>query len=503
MSRSVSPSPQPATLGLLLRHRALHLTLVTPAERLAGDALDRTLRGVHSSDLADPTPFLTDGVALLTTGAQFVRRGPAHQSAYVRRLSEGGVAGLGFGREVTFPEIPEPLQVACAEAGLPLFEVPYRTPFIAVTQAHADASAAHAFSRRTWALETQRALALAALRPQGLDAMLAELARRLDAWVGMIDATGHLVSSHPHDAVTSDAAAALTARAADIITRGQQAGQSLAVDGQSFTLFSLGRDRNLRGVIAIGAGTLDPESRAVVTSVIATAGLALDQGEELRRQRRRLRAQVLASLRTDDPDLARRVLGSVPPAPFLIAVADFAAPIEALAHWWERAAEPHDVFAAESDAGWTVCLTAGRADLIDAAAARFGIRFGVSSPARYDAFSRAHAEAQAALRRGTAPVTRFADTEGASLLTALATEEARLAAAARLEPLRANGDDLERCLRVWLGHDTKLEAAASELGIHRHTLRTRIAQASRLLGTDLSTFPARAELWAALHATSP
>ncbi|WP_396654429.1 helix-turn-helix domain-containing protein [Microbacterium sp.] len=36
--------------------------------------------------------------------------------------------------------------------------------------------------------------------------------------------------------------------------------------------------------------------------------------------------------------------------------------------------------------------------------------------------------------------------------------------------------------------------------MHRHTLRSRIAQAAALLGTDLASFPARAELWATLRA---
>ncbi|WP_143187213.1 helix-turn-helix domain-containing protein, partial [Microbacterium sp. AR7-10] len=46
----------------------------------------------------------------------------------------------------------------------------------------------------------------------------------------------------------------------------------------------------------------------------------------------------------------------------------------------------------------------------------------------------------------------------------------------------------------------RAEQTAASLGIHRHTLRSRIAQAAVLLGTDLTSFPARAELWATLRA---
>jgi purine catabolism regulator len=58
-------------------------------------------------------------------------------------------------------------------------------------------------------------------------------------------------------------------------------------------------------------------------------------------------------------------------------------------------------------------------------------------------------------------------------------------------------------VRAWLENDARIDAAASALGVHRHTVRTRIALAERVLGTDLSAFPARAELWAALQVARP
>ena len=134
----------------------------------------------------------------------------------------------------------------------------------------------------------------------------------------------------------------------------------------------------------------------------------------------------------------------------------------------------------------------------------FGIRIGVSAPETYDAFSRAHAQALAALRpHGGTGATRFTDAVGSSILSALATDEARLVAESRLAPLRthdaAGGADLEGALRAWLEHDARIEPAAAALGVHRHTLRARIAQAGSLLGLDLTGFPARAELWTLLQ----
>src|SRR5882724_8508243 len=74
-------------------------------ELLAGDeAADTPVRWVHISELADPTPWLSGGELLLTTGmglgdAPSVR-------AYVERLADHGLAGLGFGLGFGHDEVP-------------------------------------------------------------------------------------------------------------------------------------------------------------------------------------------------------------------------------------------------------------------------------------------------------------------------------------------------------------------------------------------------------------
>lgn len=491
------------TLRALLRRRDLGLALISHEGDLPGGSLDRALRWVHSSDLADPTPFLSEDLALLTTGKQFDDAVDIH--SYVGRLADRGVLGLGFGTEVHRAGIPEELVDACVAHEMPLFEVPYRTPFIAVARAHAEAIAAQAYARRSWALDTQRALALAALRPHGLDATISELGRRLDVWAGMFDAAGALLISHPRDAVEPRVLDDLSGRVIEILTRGLEAGQSLSIDDHTFMLFTVGRGGHLRGVIALAVDVLDPEARSVVTSVIAMAGLALEQSEQLARSRRRLHAQLLGSLLADDPGLARRVLGSLPPAPVIVAVAADA-PAGPLSDWWERQRSDRGTpfFLAESEDGVTLCLSASDEQLLDEVALRFGIRIGVSDPDGYESFSRSHAQALTALRQhGDSGAVRYADTVGSSILSALATDEARLVAESRLAPLREHdaqtGSELERSLRTWLEHDARAEPAAAALGVHRHTLRSRIAQAGALLGGDLSSFPARAELWTLLQ----
>lgn len=491
-----TPAP---TLRLLLDHAELRLSLVTPEPAMAPDALDREVQWVHNSDLVDPTPFLSDGLLLLTTGAQLDEHDEKAAADYVARLVRRGVLALGFGSGVHRQGVPDELIAACTDIGLALFEVPYDIPFLAIARVHAGAIAAHAYARRTWALEAHRALAVAALRPRGLESALSELSQRLGCWVGLFDASGALAHQHPpSEPGQTDAVAG---EVAGLMARGGSASRTIEDGSETFTIFTLGRTGRLRGALAIAAAALDPEARAVVSSVIAMAGLALEQNEQLARARRRLRTQVLATLLTDDPAPARRVLGSLPPAPVVVAVAETDRS-GAVIDWWDRA--EGGAFVAESPDGLVMCIGVDQAGMLDQLAGRFALRAGVSDAVDYTAFSRAHAQALTALQRGGAGVKRYADAIPGGVLGALSTEEVRLLARSRLAPLHAHesadGADLERTLRVWLEHDAHSERTAAALGIHRHTLRTRIARASTLLGTDLSSFPARAELWAALHA---
>lgn len=499
--------PLNPTLRTLLARRELRLSLVSDEVALPDGALEQPVRWVHSSDLRDPTPFLADDLMLLTTGTQFAAGDADGVREYVARLTARGVNGLGFGSGVHSQGIPPELVEACATHGLALFDVPYDVPFIAIARGHAESIAAQTYARRTWALDAQRALAIAALRPRGLESALTELAKRLGCWVGFFDASGALAHEHPRGIGSSTAVATAAEK---LLQRGSAASRTVTDSERTHTLFTLGRTGHLRGVIAIAASAQDAETRAVVTSVIAMAGLSLEQNASLARGRRRLRAQVLESLLLDDPTLARRVLGSMPAGPIVVAVTRAGAAADALLEWWERlhAERGAATFASSSEAAVTLCMPAADHALLDKAAARFSIRLGVSAPQEYNTFSRAHAQAMTALRYvGPAAdgggAVRYADTVASSMLSAVTTDDARLVAASRLAPLRAHDRradaELENSLRVWLEHDARFEPAAAALGIHRHTLRSRVAQSAALLGQDLASFPARAELWAALR----
>ncbi|MET0781707.1 MAG: PucR family transcriptional regulator [Microbacterium sp.] len=506
--------PDAPTLRALLARRDLHLRLDGDADELGEGALDRPIRWVHSSDLADPTPFLSEGLALLTTGTQFqdAADDPAQYRDYVRRLSARGVVGLGFGTEVVRDGIPPGLAEACRAERMPLFEVPYRTPFIAVARAGAEAIAAQSYARRSWALAAQRAISLAALRPDGLGATLAELARQLDAWVGLYDTAGTLTREHP-SSLEPAVADELRAEVGAVLRRGARAGSSLRIGGVPFSLQTLGRGGHLRGVIAMSAGELDQEGRGVVTAVVAMAGLALEQQQGLDRARTLLRAGLVHSLLGNDPVLARRVArdlwGGLPSAPFVVAMTDTGTVRrDAVREWLELRADERrgGLFFGRGDEGLVLVVAASEAGLLDEFAERFEEHLGVSDPHGYDTFSTATDQARLARDRGPMRVSHFADVARTGVLSVAPSAEARLIAEAALDPLvlhdREHGTALLETVRAWLENDCSHEASARALGVHRHTVRARIASAERVLAVDLGSFAARAEIWAALRLTS-
>ena len=96
------------------------------------DSAQTHVRWVHSTELADPTPWLKGGELLLTTGMQLDR--PKVQRELVERLADHRIAGLGFGTGFAHRRVPTALVTAARKRDFPLFEVPYELPFIAITE---------------------------------------------------------------------------------------------------------------------------------------------------------------------------------------------------------------------------------------------------------------------------------------------------------------------------------------------------------------------------------
>ena len=114
------------TVADILGLDELKLTLVAGAERVSAP-----VRWVHSSELADPTPWLRGSELLLTTGRPLMD----DPQRFVELLAQSGLAGLGLGLGFGFDACPAEARTAADRLGFPVFTIPYEIPFIAITEA--------------------------------------------------------------------------------------------------------------------------------------------------------------------------------------------------------------------------------------------------------------------------------------------------------------------------------------------------------------------------------
>ncbi|WP_406179264.1 PucR family transcriptional regulator [Streptomyces canus] len=549
----------PPTLASLVHHSALKLTV-----RAGEDRLDVPVRWAHVSELADPVPYMEGGELLLITALQLDAEDPEAMRRYVKRLAGAGVVGLGFAVGVNYDEIPGALVEAARDEELPLLEVPRRTPFLAISKAVSAEIAADQYRSVTAGFAAQRELTKQALTggPEGL---LAALASQVDGWAALYDASGAVVATAPEWAgrraarLTADVERLRErpAPASSVV-----GGSGTSDNDDRVELHSLGTGRRPRSALAVGtAAALGTAERYAVHSAIALLTLTTERSRSLQAAEQRIGAAVLRMLLAGEPEHARTVAGDlygglldapfrlivaetvavssvriaadaptrVPSAAALAAAADIDGdPLEALTEVVESAAARSGeavlvvperkrlvVLAADGGAAVTACgeyavaLEAARTHDQAGAGDEDELVVGVSAPVGPIAVAAAYKQAEQALsvarRRGRMYVEHEQLASG-SVLPLLADDAVRAFADGLLRPLYehdATGrGDLVASLRAWLSRHGQWDAAAADLGVHRHTLRYRMRRVEEILGRSLDDPDVRMELWLALKATA-
>ncbi|RAG80449.1 PucR family transcriptional regulator [Streptacidiphilus pinicola] len=486
--------------------------------RAGETALERPVRWVHTSELDDPVPYLEGGELLLTTG---LKLGKAKEKLrqYVHRLADAGVAGLGIGVGLTYDEVPPALVDAAAERALPLLEVPQPTPFIAISKAVTAALAAEQYKAVTTSFEAQEELTRAALGKDGTAAVVAKLAARLGGWAALYDATGGVVVAAP------DWAARRAGRLRPEVERlrSQPAPASMALQGDAadtqdyVVLQSLGADRRARGFLAVGTeDRLSSGERYVVNAAVALLTLTLERSRDLRRAEDRMRTALLRLVLAGETVIAKEVagalLGGLPQGPVRVLIAegdDLAELGDRAEQAAARTGEPL-LLAPEGERLVLVAVDGGMVHQVctDLAVDLEAVAIGISAPTTLESAGSAAAEAEralaVALRSGRRSVDH-AEVGAGSLLPLLGEEAVQAFAEGLLRPLREHDrtsrGDLEASLRAWLSRHGQWDAAAADLGVHRHTLRYRMRRVEELLGRTLDDADVRMELWMALRAT--
>ena len=486
---------------------------------LAGESgADAPVRWVHASELEDPTPWLQGGELLLTTGMN-VGATAAAQRGYVRRLAGAGVAGLGFGLGFNHGTTPKALITAAEQEGLPLFEVPYPVPFIAITEAIFTRIRAEQFDTLQRAVDAEHVLTRAVMEGQGVEGIASSLATVTGGWALLLDLHGLPLAS------TSRAATVRAERVWEELAGSRPEGTSFSITlvdrGHHIWVQPVGAQGRVEAFLAVGKpDVLSQLDRIVAGHALSLFAIELAKARAVADAQRRLQGDFLDQLAGGDmsPADARRGLArfGFAAGAQLVAIAIEGGDAEALSHAaTDRLSRAGGGFLISADEGG-ITLLAAREEVpdLEELARELGRkvgaepRVGAGSAVAADAVGRSLREARYALQvcRLEGRISAGFDQLGTyRLLLSMADPDVLAAFAdAILAPLddydRTHNGELAVSLRAFLDHNARWETAAAQLYVHRHTLRYRMRKVEELTGRDLAGSFDRMEFWLALRA---
>lgn len=460
------------TLRALLAHDELGLRPFTDVPT----SNDTAITWGAVTELIDPSEFLTGREIVLTTGVR--QKTQAIQRAFIKVLAENDVVALGFGTGLGHSTVPQAILEAAAEVGLPVFEVPYETPFAAVTRVIAEALNAEHLQRLERLLRSHQRLTRTLLSSD-LESMLDELSRMLNTqvaltlhgecingdydpqrlWHSLPVATGlrdqctlHLAEPYEHDPLVEYAQSLI---GLELANNSRLLSSERHANGQILADLAVGTLTGPDAAVRLGSLGLNPQREHAVILIQAT------------NQPERLHTLPLPA------DLASQVSAIIEDRLAVI-----------VAHNQLQLSIKHlDSYL--TGAGIT-------------AKVGYGGRYLNTTGIRWSYF-----EALEALRHGDRVniPTRLSLT---SLLLAARDVPLQDLAEEALGPLRefdsAHDSFLFETLREYLNKDGSVGAVAESLGLHRNTVRYRIQQIAELSGYDPNVTSDRVQLWIALSA---
>ena len=531
---------------------------------LAGEeGVDLPVRWVHMSELLDPTPWLSGGEILLTTGMQLGSE--ERQREFIERLSSRRLAGLGFGTGFGFDAVPPALIEAAAERDFPLFEVPYELPFIAITEKAFTQLVNEQYAILRRALAAQERLERIVLSERGLQELSGTLATLVGGAVLVFDARGELLVQHAFRRPVEPAV--LATLQAEIRDRAGRRSMHQFMPATEDPSRGLALPVATDGASTGAPGTVPPQAwlvalkdsdplsdfdRLALRHAVTIIALELLRARVAGDTERRLAGDVLSAIVSDElrgGELARRLepfgcsarvaaIVTAHPEPGrgspVVLESALAAALRAEATGALVAstsglacaliagpAQEDELFAlaerlaerVSDELGRPITLGVGRA--VDGGEARRAyhearctleaVALGIGNGAPH--INGNGSTGSAGLRAGTAAarVATYRDLGSFQLLLSLQDDEAlKLFCDSILGPIEASeghyGGELMRSLEAFIEENGQWERAARRLYCHRHTLRYRIRRVEELTGRDLGSARDRIEFWLALRA---
>ncbi|MEU3277600.1 PucR family transcriptional regulator [Streptomyces antibioticus] len=277
-----------------------------------GDELDRSVRGVMTTDLRDPSRYLSGGELVLTGLAW--RRDAADSEPFVRILAQAGVAALAAG-EAELADVPEDLVTACARHRLPLFAVHESVAFATITEHVVRQVSGERAGDLAAVVDRHRRMMTSGPAGGGPDVVLDLLGTDLDLRAWVLSPTGRLIagSKAPGRSGSGELWGRLAAEHLAAVRTGRPGPHRVQVDGTTYSLFPVrgggrapGAARDVREsvlsdwllAVDADAGDWAAERLDLLHGVTQLIAVERDRRDAARTVRRRLAQEVLELVRT-------------------------------------------------------------------------------------------------------------------------------------------------------------------------------------------------------------
>lgn len=172
----------------------------TGARVLHGERqLDRLVRWVHTSELAEVPTLLKGGELLLTGGLGLADQGAAAQAAYVHQLADKRIAALALELGWSFDVVPDAVLRTARERDLPMIALQNIVPFVEITEEIQRRIVDRQARELRAHHDVQAALNAALLRAEGLSGVVSALAHAVGCRVELRATSGRVVATTPMD----------------------------------------------------------------------------------------------------------------------------------------------------------------------------------------------------------------------------------------------------------------------------------------------------------------
>ncbi|WP_315070533.1 PucR family transcriptional regulator ligand-binding domain-containing protein [uncultured Microbacterium sp.] len=471
-------------------------------ELVAGaDGVGRSVLWTHTSELADPGPWLEGGELLIVNGFGIPQE-PAAQVDYIERLAHHRLAGLAV--SVKAPELSASLFEAADRLSFPVLRVPKQVPFIELSYLVANAS------------------------DRSVRGRLARHLRVFDTLRFRSSAEGNVVGFYQQLEEASGYRLALVSPAGTPLLREwtwvPEGLDLTAIDSETGTQIIEGGyvipltvgDRVTAYLIGKEHDAAAPAGLAGLQHVSTLAALdAVDdqrRREMLHRQGSALLTDALDGVDGSGETSARFVTMGLDPAEGLRFVAFGAAGRDEMSEitirdWLADREIPH-LLMLTADSLFAV-LRLPVPEVLEVAVTDLGVRVGVS-PRFLDL---AELPRMRRMAGWSLSLAGEASSEGVVLAEQQIglgrwlnpdVETIKLLADSVLHPLvvhdREQNSDLVNTLTVYFHNRGSLRKAAAQLFVHEHTLTHRLKSIERLTARSLKDYREKFELWLAIEA---